>query len=306
VITSRREILIGTGGALAAGAFLFSDPSLLFANPLGRSIGLQLYTIGEQLQKDYYGTLEQVAAIGYREVEMAGFFGKKPAEIKTSFRNAGLHCGSLHIGMGGVEEALRYATEIGAKYIISSVVLPAPLGPGTGDAKTFRAKLDSLTFDDYKSIAEKCNDMGEVARKAGVQFGYHNHNLEFKPLEGGIGYDELIRATDPRLVKFELDCGWMAVAGYDPAEYLARYPTRYRLLHIKEFQPTIKPVVTLDGNSRLTPTELGRGHVDYPTIFAAAKKTEVEWYYVEQEPPFTTVPAMEAIKIDYDYLHRLN
>jgi hypothetical protein len=92
----------------------------------------------------------------------------------------------------------------------------------------------------------------------------------------------------------------MAVAGYDPAEHLARYPTRYRLLHIKDFQPTNKPVVTVDGNSRLTPTELGRGHV------AAAKRTEVEWYYVEQEPPFSTLPAMEAIKIDYDYLHRLN
>ncbi len=302
---SRREFLIESGGALATSALILGQPSQLFANPLGRPVGLQLYTVGEQLKKDYDGTLRQVAAIGYREVETAGFFGKKPAEIKKSLQDAGLHCASVHIGLGGIEEALPFATEIGAKYVISSVTLPKPPDPAKFDMKAFMAQLAGLTLDDYKSMAQRCNQMGEQAKKAGLQFGYHNHNFEFKPLSGGIGYDELLRATDPGLVKFELDCGWMVAAGHDPSAYLAKYPNRYRLLHIKDFQPTASPSVGLDESSRPKPAELGRGHIDYRTIFAAAKKTEVEQYYVEQEPPFDDMPALDAIKVDYDYLHNL-
>jgi len=303
---SRRDFLIGTGSALAASALAFGHPSRLFANPLGKPIGLQLYTVREQLEKDYDGTLRLVAAIGYREVETAGFFGKKPAEIKKSLQAAGLHCGSVHMGMGGLEEALPYATELGAKYVISSVTLPKPPNPSKFDVKAFMAQLAALTLDDYKSMAQRCNELGEQAKKAGLQFGYHNHNFEFKPFSGGIGYDELLRATDPALVKFELDCGWMAGAGRDPAAYLAKYPNRYRLLHIKDFQPTATPSVGLDDSSRPKPAELGRGHIDYRSIFTAAKKAEVEWYYVEQEPPYTDMPALDAIKVNYDYLHALD
>jgi sugar phosphate isomerase/epimerase len=303
--TSRREFLIGTGSAFAASAFLLSQPSKLFANPLGRPIGLQLYTVREQLGRDYDGTLRQVAAIGYREVELAGFFGKKPAEVKKSLQDAGLHCTSIHIGTGGIEQTLPYATEIGAEYVISSVTLPKPLAGGKPDMKAFMTQLANLNLDDYKTMAQRCNEMGEQAKKAGVQFGYHNHNFEFKSFSGGIGYDALLRGTDPELVKFELDCGWMVAAGYDPAEYLSKHPKRYRLLHIKDFHETERPAVSLDKESRPKPAELGRGHIDYRPIFTAAKTSEVVGYYVEQEPPYQDMPAMEAIKVDYDYLHKL-
>jgi sugar phosphate isomerase/epimerase len=304
--SSRRDFMIGTGSALAASSFALGYAPRLLANPLGKSIGLQLYTVGEQLKNDYDGTLRQIAAIGYREVELAGVFGKKPSDIKNSLQAAGLHCGSVHMGMGGMEEAVPLATELGAKYVISSVTLPKPPTGAKFDLKSFMAQMAALTLDDYKSMAQRCNELGEQAKKAGLQFGYHNHNFEFKPFAGGIGYDELLRGTDPGLVKFELDCGWMAAAGHDPAAYIAKYPTRYRLLHIKDFQPTANPSVGLDEGSRPKPAELGRGHVDYRPIFAAAKKSEVEWYYVEQEPPFTAMPALEAIKVDFDYLQKLD
>jgi sugar phosphate isomerase/epimerase len=303
---SRREFLIGTGSALAASSFVFGQPSRLFGTPLGKPIGLQLYTVSAQLEKDYDGTLRQIAAIGYREVELAGLFGKKPAEIKRSLEAAGLHCGSVHMGMEGMEKALTLASEIGAKYVISSITLPNAPNPAKFDLKSFLAQMAALTLDDYKSMAHRCNELGEQAKKAGLQFGYHNHNSEFKPFPGGIGYDELLRGTDSGLVKFELDCGWMAAAGHDPAAYLAKYPSRYRLLHIKDFQPTTNPSVSLEENSRPKPAELGRGHVDYRPIFIAAMKSQVEWYYVEQEPPFTDMPALEAIKVDFDYLQKLN
>jgi sugar phosphate isomerase/epimerase len=98
----------------------------------------------------------------------------------------------------------------------------------------------------------------------------------------------------------------MVAAGHDPVEYLTKYPKRYRLLHIKDFQGGTPVSVGLDEASRPKPAELGRGHIEYPPIFAAAKKTEVEWFYVEQEPPYEDMPVMEAIKVDYEYLHKLN
>ena len=303
---SRRELLIGGSGALVATAFGLGRPSRLFANPLGKPIGLELYTVGAELDKDYDGTLRQIAAIGYKEVETGVSAKRKAADVKKSLQDAGLQCKSLHMGSGGIDEALPYAKEIGAKYVISSVTLPKAPEPGKFDPKTFMAQLAALTLDDFKKIAARCNELGEQAKKAGVQFGYHNHNFEFKPLGGGeFGYDIILRETDPSLVTFELDCGWMVAAGQDPVTYLTKYPNRYRLLHIKDFQRTPIPSVGLDESVRPKPAELGRGHINYVPIFAAAKKTEVELYYVEQEPPFTTTPAMEAIKIDYDYLHAM-
>jgi sugar phosphate isomerase/epimerase len=262
--------------------------------------------VGAELDKDYDGTLRQIAAIGYKEVETGVSPKRRAADVKKSLQDAGLGCQAIHMGLGGMEEAIGYAKEIGARYVISSVTLPKVPEPGKFDRKAFMAQLSALTMDDFKKIAARCNEMGEQAKKAGMQFGYHNHNFEFKPLDGGeIGYDVVLRETDPSLVKFELDCGWMAAAGHDPVAYLAKYPKRYRLLHIKDFQPTASPSTGLDESVRPKPAELGRGHIDYKPIFAAAKKSEVELYYVEQEPPFTTTPAMEAIRIDYVYLHAM-
>ena len=304
--TSRRELFITGTGALVASAFGLGGTSALFANPLGKPIGLELYTVGAELDKDFDGTLRQIAAIGYKEVETGVSSKRTATDVKKSLQDAGLQCRALHMGMGGMEEALPYAKEIGAKYVISSVTLPKPPESGKFDRKAFMAQLSVLTADDFKKIAARCNEMGEQAKKAGMQFGYHNHNFEFKPLAGGeIGYDIVLRETDPSLVSFELDCGWMAAAGHDPVVYLTRYANRYRLLHIKDFHPTASPSTGIDESVRPKPAELGHGHIDYKPIFAAAKKTEVELYYVEQEPPFTTTPAMQAIKIDYDYLHAM-
>src|SRR5271154_4165960 len=212
---SRRDFLVGSGGAMAAAAFAFGAASELVANPLGKPIGLELYTVGAELDKDYDGTLRQIAAIGYKEVETGVSTKRKAADVKKSLQDAGLLCRSLHMGFGGMEEAIPYAKELGARYVISSVTLPTVPEPGKFDPKTLLAQLSALTLDDFKKIAARCNEIGEQAEKAGLQFGYHNHNFEFKPLVGGeVGYDVILRETDPSLVKFELDCGWMVAAGH--------------------------------------------------------------------------------------------
>lgn len=307
---SRREFLIQSGAALTAAATFAGIPFRLDANPLGLPMGLQLYTVKDELAKDFDGTLAKVAAVGYKEVEFAGFIGKKPGEIKASLDKAGLHCGSVHVpGPNQLAEAMDYAKTIGAKYVITSVLLPKRLNQDgikpAGDAMV--AKLKSLTLEDYKSIAEQCNQMGEQAKQMGLQFGYHNHNVEFKPFPGGTGYDELLRSTDSQLVKLELDCGWMSSAGFNPATYISKYPDRYRMLHIKDFRLTSKPSFGMWVPESPEPAELGRGSVDYKPIFSAAQKAgHIEWYYVEQEPPYKDMPVLEAIKVDYDYVHNLS
>jgi sugar phosphate isomerase/epimerase len=307
--SSRREFLIVSGGTLAATALNLAHPSSLRANPLGKPIGLELYTVNAELEKDYDGTLKKIAEVGYTEIE-AGVAPKHPAaDAKKSFDAAGLKCHSIHIGMGGIDEAIPYAQAVGAKYVISSVTFPTQPAPGPDgkiDMKAIFAQISNLTLDDFKLIAARCNAMGKKAKEAGLQFGYHNHNFEFKPQAGGaFGYDIVLKETDPALVTFELDCGWMAAAGHSPAEYLTKYSNRYQLLHIKDFHPTSAPSTSLAESERPKPAELGRGHIDYKPIFAAAKKADIAYYYVEQEPPFTTTPALEAIKIDYDYLHAM-
>jgi sugar phosphate isomerase/epimerase len=303
--TSRREFLIQAGTALTAAALTADHALVMRANPLGKPLGLQLYTVAEQLKKDFDGTLRQIGAIGYKEVEAVGFFGKKPAEFKKSVEDAGLHCGSVHTGSDEPGAVMDYAAAIGAKYVISSVTLPENVTIPAGGRAAFLNLLNRFTLDDYKSIAANANQLGEQAKKNGLQLACHNHNFEFRPLPGGgTGYYEMLRSTDPDLVKFELDCGWMAAAWHDPAIYLKKFPSRYRLLHIKDFKPTKAPSFDVDNGP--TPTELGRGHINCKAIFAAARHSAVEWFYVEQEPPFLEVPPMEAIKIDYDYLHQMS
>jgi len=282
----------------------------LRANPLDRPIGLQLYTVGDQLGKDFNGALDQIAAVGYREIELAQTFGKSASELRTAFANAGLTCRSAHMFdfQKTPAQFMDFAKDLGATYAVTSFNPPpsvmAALKSAKPDFAAFLKALESMTFDDYKRSAEASNALGEEAQKHGLQYAYHNHNVEFKKFGDRTGYDVLLASTDPKLVKMEMDCGWIAAAGYDPTAYLKKYPDRYPLLHIKAFKSG-PPCLTLGGPGSPTPTELGRGGIDYKPIFAAAKRAGVVQYYVEQEPPFKEVPAMQAIKVDYDFLHAL-
>jgi sugar phosphate isomerase/epimerase len=267
-----------------------------------RKLGLQLYTVRTELARDFDRTLEAIRAIGFEEVEMAGFFDKSARQLGASLRNAGLRCASVHFPerMDPLD-AMDTAREIGAKYVVTALYL---LKPTDDDAAYFRL-VKNLRLDDYKSMADQCNTLGERARSRGLVLAYHNENMEFKPLSGGTGYDELLRLTEPNLVKLELDCGWVAAAGRSPAEYLSRYGDRYRLLHVKDFKPTVPASYGDSAATVPVPTELGRGHMRYQPILEAAGKARIEYYYVEQEAPFKDMTVLEALKVDYRYMRRL-
>ena len=316
-LSARRAFLGHLTAGAAALPFLTGEFSQMNAGPLGLPIGLELYTVGKEMDADPRGTLKQVAAAGYKEVELSPLSKLSAKETKAALDEFGLTNPSGHYLLQDLQKDMQgkiaFAKEMGQEYIVLTVPWVADPSRFTPDPKLgpyamFMAVIQGLTLDDFKWNAEQFNKIGAELKKSGLQLAYHNHNFEFKKYGDTTGYDELLRLTDPELVKFEMDCGWVTVAGHSPVDYLHKYPDRYRLLHIKDFKPGFTPTSKLGetGEGAPVPTELGRGTIDYKEIFAAAKKSPIRAIFVEQEPPFKEMPALEAIKVDYDYLHNLH
>jgi sugar phosphate isomerase/epimerase len=311
--TSRRTFLQLTASGVAAS--LLEIPTMN-ASPLNLPVGLQLYTVGAEMDADPSGTLKAVAAAGYKTVELSPLSKTAPKDLKKAIDDAGLKNPSGHYMlpdlMSNLQEKIEQAHLFGQEFMTVTVPWVADPSrfnpdPAMGQMGIFVAIISGLTLDDWKWNSEQFNKVGAEIKKAGLQLAYHNHNFEWKSYGGLTGYGEFLRLTDPSLVKLELDCGWATVAGQDPAAYLMKYPDRYALLHIKDFRKGFTPRTELIGKDpgAPVPTELGRGAVDYRGIFAAAGKAKIRALFVEQEPPFTEMPALEAIKVDYDYMKNL-
>jgi sugar phosphate isomerase/epimerase len=277
---SRRDFVKSSAGAVIGGAVLGSQ---LWAAPHGLPLGIQLYTVRDLLAKDFDGTLRDVHTAGFVEVEAAGYYGRTAPQFKQAVDNAGLRCVSVHHSLGDLlakPELIDYVHQLDASYLICS----SPRKKDGSDGQ--------LTLDDWKWNADQFNKFGEKTKTAGMQFGYHNHMHEFDKFDGVVAYDELLKNTDPKLVTMEMDCGWVFVGGYQPADYLNKYPERFSLLHVKDM---------IGKGEEHKSTELGHGSIDYKTVFAAAKN--LKHYFYEQEA--FGKPAMEALKISADYLNNL-
>jgi sugar phosphate isomerase/epimerase len=185
-----------------------------------------------------------------------------------------------------LEQLIEYGQALGLEYIICS-------SPG-GVHRDPAAKNGELTLEDWRYIAGEFNKIGEKVKAAGMTFGYHNHGPEFGSENGIVFYDELIRLTDPKLVVFELDCGWISAAGHDPVKYLSKAPERFPLLHVKD--------MVKGPNGQFHSTIMGKGVVDYRPILRAA--TGLKHYFIEQEE-FEGDP-MAAIREDADYMRKLD
>jgi sugar phosphate isomerase/epimerase len=309
--TSRRTFVKAAASGLAAS--LLEIPSL-HANPLNLPIGLQLYTVGDEMDRDPAGTLKAVAAAGYKQVELSPLAKTPAKDLKKALDDAGLKNPSGHYILSdllsNLQEKIDYAHQFGQEFMVVAVPWVADPSrfkpdPASGQLGLFLEVVKGLTLDDWKWNAEQFNKIGEQVKKAGLQLAYHNHNFEWKSFGSVTAYDEFLRLTDPSLVKLELDCGWAIVAGQDPVTYLTKYPQRYVLLHVKDFRKGFTPrtelMVDKDSGAPV-PTELGRGSIDYHRIFAAAQKASIRGLFVEQEPPFADMPVLEAIKVDYEFM----
>ena len=303
---SRRDFL-GVGAAGLAVAAAGRVTSRLWANPLGLPIGLALYTVRDQLRQDFKGTLAQVGAIGYQEVEISPFPKMDPSELKQMVAAAGLKAPSGHTDAqhlkGDVAPLIDTFKAAGLQYMICSFPATRP-GAAEPLVRTPGSHFDpTFSEDDYKWMADVFNQTGEKCQKVGIQFGYHCHNLDFKVFDGRPALDMLLATTDPKLVQLEMDCYWVLRAGKDPVDYLKRYPGRIPILHIKDMKPDLTPTLSITEGGGDGFTEVGRGWIDWKHIFQAAPEGGVKHYFVEQDK--CAVPPMESAKISYEYLKNL-
>ena len=292
---SRRDFLKTGSASLLYGSALLQGTEL-YAQTLSVPLAIQLYSVREQLPTDYTGTLKQIAALGYREVEAAGYFNHSAAEVKHAMHDAGLNLVSSHHSSADLhkqfDQILAFNKELGVRYIICSS--PSRKDPSQGNAGAF-------TLDDWRWNAENLNTLGEKVNAAGLKFGYHNHYTEFHTTDGVVPYDELLRLTDPSKVTMEMDCGWVIVGGGDPIKYLRNHAARITMLHVKDFKPFTPPI---SKTHHPVPSELGQGTISYaPILKEAAKAGHVKHCFVEQEA--FDVPPMESLKIDADYMRKL-
>jgi len=273
---SRRRFIALSAGTLAA-------VRLAEAYPLGLPLGMQLYSVREMLPKDYAGTLKQVGALGYKEVEAAGFYDHSVDEVKAAMQAAGLSCVSAHYSLGALkaklDDTIAYCKSLGLQYMVCSS--PMHQQPVAGRSE--------LTLDDWKWNAGQFNEIGDKVNAAGMKFAYHNHVAEFTAIDGTLPWEVLEKNTDPAKVNFEMDCGWVIVAGQNPVPFLEKYPKRIVMLHIKDFKGNKPPSVPL-----------GTGDIDYKPIFAAAKHARIRHIFVEQEETQTTM--LDALAIDAKYM----
>jgi len=284
-MTTRRKFLT-QAGMISAGIMI--APQLLSAKTSG-TVGLQLYSLRDQLPKDVKGGIAKVAAAGYKEVEpfgyskQLGFWGLTAKEFSALLKDHGLTTPSGHFGMdeyfvqgktGDLESYIEAANATGMSYVIVPSINGEVL----------------KTADQFKMVADKMNKAAEICKRSGLKLGYHNHNFEWKPVDGTTFYDVLLKNTDPALVHMEMDIYWVVRAGQDPVSLFKRHPGRYALCHIKDRDKS---------NPNLN-TEIGKGSIDFKTILSYAGTAGLKHFIVEQEN-YINIDPYVSIKESCDY-----
>jgi sugar phosphate isomerase/epimerase len=278
---TRRQFL---GSALGIAGCVSLETGKLAADPLGLPVGFQVFPVREMLGKDFAGTLRQLSAIGYQAVEMcsppsyanygfAPLANLKAAEMRQIIQDAGLRCESCHYQFSEfkqhLEERIAFAKELGLKQMILS---------------TFGLGRDA-TLEDWRRAAGELNQIGEEIHKAGLQAGFHNHDFEFKQLDGVLVYDELMSRLDPNLIKMQFQVAVISL-GYEANAFFTKYPGRFISAHLADWSSKSKKT-----------TAVGQGVVDWKKLFAAAKAGGIRNYFVEVD--------LDDMKASYPYLHNL-
>jgi sugar phosphate isomerase/epimerase len=252
-----KSVAIALGGASMTAATACRASGVVSAP---RPIGIQLYTLRRLMAAEPERTLAAIAEIGYREVELAGLYGKTPREFRTLLDQNGLRAPSTHLAINLFRNQLPRLIEeagiLGHKWLIA---------PGLNGSDRTRAGLEA--------VPPFFNRIGAELQKHGLTFGYHNYNVEFKAVDGIVPMDLLLERTDPKLVKFEADLFWMTDGGADPLTYFARYPGRFALVHVKDR--------TADGKM----VNVGEGAINFAAIFAQASRAGIQHFFVEHDEP---------------------
>jgi sugar phosphate isomerase/epimerase len=249
--------------------------------------GVQLYMVRRQAPTDLAGVLRAIHQIGYSQIELYPIVYNHPApELRRIVADSGLSAASGHVDYADLESKIDYAHQLGLEYIVCPMI-PKEL----------------WTLDGFRQAAEKFNAVGKSIHDAGMTFAFHNHDYEFKPQGGTTGFAELMKHSDPALVKLEFDMYWLAQAGQDPLTMLTRHADRVRLLHLKDRTPNAPISYDMSPSSEHF-TEMGRGgSIDWPSIFAQAIKQGIRYAFIDQDE--TSIPVLESLKLNYQYLQSL-
>ncbi|MGM7724242.1 sugar phosphate isomerase/epimerase family protein [Metabacillus sp. Hm71] len=242
---------------------------------MNNKIAVQLYTLHGECEKDFYGTLEKVAELGFNGVELAGYWGKDAKDLKATLDRLGLKAVSSHVPLEKMEENLEGELEYLKVLDCANIVIPY---------------LVEERRSDYAGLVKRLNEIGEKSQKDGISLSYHNHDFELEKNNGKSHLEFLFEETNPKFVKAELDVYWLTLAGEDPLEWMDKYSDRMSLIHLKD--------MTTD--SERTFAELGTGGVNIEGVLRKSKETQIQWFVVEQDrskrSPF------ESIEISMNYL----
>jgi sugar phosphate isomerase/epimerase len=259
----------------------------LWATAGSRAIGVQLYTVRDQAERDLPSVLAAIQKIGYREVETYWNVYTHPAtELRKMIADHGLSVPSGHFNYEGLDSKLDYAKVLGVDFVI------CPMLP-----ESLRSSLDG-----FKRAADQLNVWGKQAHERGLQLGFHNHNYEFHQFGDTNGFDTLVQNTDPNLVCLEMDCYWVTQAGRDPLQMFKEYGSRIKLLHLKDRKQGFGTSQELN-NAAQHFTEVGSGTLNWKAILAAADQNGVKHVFVERDSG--DLPAIESLRKSFQYLQTL-
>jgi sugar phosphate isomerase/epimerase len=264
-MTQNRRTFLATLGGTFAGLAMGPRSLSAIENAAERHaklerIGIQLYTLRRPAAADLAGTLSQLAKIGYKEIEFAGYHNHPATEVRDMLKANGLVAPSVHVGINVIEETPDKLFEESRTVGHEWLTVPSLSGPKN-------------TADDWKRVADQFNKVAAQVKSAGFRFAFHNHNAEFKKVGDAVPLEILLRETDPALVSYEMDLYWVVNGGGNPVDLLTRYPGRFKMLHVKDSAgpPDHKMV------------DVGAGKIDFKSIFARAKG--IEHYFVEHDEP---------------------
>jgi sugar phosphate isomerase/epimerase len=278
-ITSGFALASLAGNSLFTGDFFEEKKKL-------KAFGLQLYSLRDDLPKNPKDVLKQVASFGYKQIESyegkdGMFWGMGNTGFKNYMDELGMTIVSSHCDISkDFERKANEAAAIGMKYLFC---------PYKGPQKK---------LDDYKKFADEFNACGEICRKAGIRFGYHNHDYSFKEMEGQLPQDVMMKNTNVDTVDFEMDIYWVVAAGHDPIEWFKKYPNRFTACHVKDFSKN--PVADNGKNS----IDLGVGSIDFSKILKAGSKSGMKYFIVEQEAYPIGTP-LQSVQVDAEYMKKL-
>lgn len=280
---TRRDFLRLSALAAATG---FNLPTAAHASDSKLLYGVQLYTMRKEQTADFPGLLRDLRQIGFTQLELNQLAFTQPAStLRKMIEDAGLSSPSSHIS-GDPAPRLDYARQLGLKYIVTMLPNPKP-----------------TSLDDYRAVAAKFNLWAASVRDQGMQYVFLSHGHEFLPQEGSTGFDELMKNTDPALVKLEADIYWLVQAGVDPAAFLNQYRDRIRLLHIKDRTADAPTSYAADQTAEHF-TELGKGNIPWPALLRQARHQGIRYVFIDQDR--TEMPALESVRQSFTYLRKLN